>query len=60
MSGQYVEAWDLREGDELPDERRVIQVRRNAAARTVQVLTDEPLQATLPADAQVPVVRRLL
>lgn len=51
-------AWDLREGDELPDERRVIQVERDAAARDVHVLTDEPLRATLPADARVPVVRR--
>lgn len=60
MSGRQVRAWELREGDELPDDRRVIQVRRDAAARTVHVLTDEPLQATLPEDALVPVVRQLL
>lgn len=52
-----VRAWDLVEGDELPDERRVIGIRRNALARTVDIVTDEPTRATLHADDTVPVVR---
>jgi hypothetical protein len=59
MTPQHVRAWELREGDELPDERRVIQVQRDAVSRIVYVLTDEPSQATLPEDTIVPVLRRL-
>lgn len=52
-----VAAWDLTEGAELPDGHRVIQVSRDATARTVRVLTSEPVASELPADAPVPVVR---
>lgn len=51
-----VPAWNLTEGDVLPDDRRVLAVSRNAAARTVDVLTDEPARVTLHADDPVPVV----
>ncbi len=52
-----VRAWDLAEGDQLLDDRTVIAIHRNATARTVDVVTDEPLRATLDAEAAVPVVR---
>lgn len=52
-----VRAWDLVEGDVLPDERRVIAVHRDAMARTVAVVTDEPTRAVLDAGDAVPVVR---
>lgn len=52
-----IRAWDLAEGDQLLDERTVIAIHRDASARTVDVVTDEPVRATLDADAAVPVVR---
>jgi hypothetical protein len=52
-----IAAWDLAEGDVLPGERRVIEVRRDAKARTVTVVTDEPTRAVLAASDLVPVVR---
>lgn len=54
-----VRAWDLVEGDVLPDERQVIAVHRDAVARTVAVVTDEPTRAILDEGDMVPVVRRL-
>lgn len=52
-----VPAWDLTEGDELPDGHTVMLVTRDAKSRTVRVLTSDLLLATeLPADAWVPVI----
>ena len=55
-----VKAWDIRAGDELPDGITVISVDREATARTVRILTDEPASAELPGDSPITVIRQVL
>lgn len=51
--------WCLAEGDELEDGHTVLQIRRDARAGTVQVVTSQPLTTPeLPGDSPVTVVRR--
>lgn len=52
-----VPAWDLTEGSELPGRRVVLQVRREAVGRTVDVVTDGPGRTRYAADDPVAVVR---
>ena len=55
-----VAAWDLADGDELPDGITVLSVHREARSRTVRVVTDEPATAELPGDSPVVIARRIL
>ena len=55
-----VAAWDLADGDELPDGVTVLSVHREARSRTVRVVTDEPATAELPGDSPVVIARRIL
>jgi hypothetical protein len=53
-----VRAWDLTEGDKLPDGHLIVSLDRNARDRTVRIATTEPASTVLGTDDPVPVVRR--
>ena len=56
---ESVSAWDLREGDQLPDEVIVLSVHREPRSRTVRIMTSERVTGELPADGPVTVIRRV-
>lgn len=58
-SPEPVAAWDLSEGDELPEKVTVVSVSREVKSRTVRIVTDEPQVVEVAHDHQVPVVRQI-